>query len=124
MTETSPDPARVLIVEDESLIAMLLEQMLEDLGHDVLGPAQRVSPALALLAQSAPDMAILDVNVAGEPVFPVAEALEARGIPFAFATGYGDSGVPPRWNAHPVLPKPFRQAQVQALVDALLRPGG
>jgi DNA-binding NtrC family response regulator len=113
---------RVLVIEDETLVAMLLEDMLSDVGCQVVGPVPRVSKALEIVTDPAValDVAILDVNVAGEEVFPVAEALAGRGVPFAFATGYGDSGVRDPWRNRPVLQKPFRQEQITAvLVRAL-----
>lgn len=113
---------RVLVVEDETLVAMLLEDMLADLGCHVIGPVPRIAKAMEIAADAdvALDIAILDVNVAGEEIFPVAELLAGRGVPFAFATGYGDSGVRTPWRGRPVLQKPFRQEQItEALVRAL-----
>jgi CheY-like chemotaxis protein len=113
---------RVLVIEDETLVAMLLEDMLGDIGCQVVGPVPRISKALEIATDPtvALDVAILDVNVAGEEVFPVAEALAGRGVPFAFATGYGDSGVRDPWRNRPVLQKPFRQEQItEVLVRAL-----
>lgn len=94
--------ARVLVVEDETIVSLLLEDMLVDLGCEVLGPAASVAKALRLIrtdALGAIDTAILDVNVAGEEVYPVAEALAERHVPFAFTTGYGKDGVHERWRA-------------------------
>jgi CheY-like chemotaxis protein len=108
---------KVLIVEDEALVSMLLEAMLEDAGCDVVGPAPRVSTGIALVNGGEPmDAAILDVNVAGEVVFPVAEALAARGVPFAFASGYGEGGVPDAWRDRPILQKPFGEPEVRSLL--------
>lgn len=113
---------RVLVVEDETLVAMLLEDMLSDIGCQVVGPVPRVAKALDIVTDrnTALDVAILDVNVAGQEVFPVAEALVGRGVPFAFATGYGDSGVPDTWRGRPVLQKPFRQEQITAALARAL----
>lgn len=83
----------VLAVEDEALVAMCLEDILLDLGCAVLGPAARVHQALKLLDTEHVDIAVLDVNVAGEVVFPVADKLKALGVPFIFATAYGVAGV-------------------------------
>ncbi len=80
---------RVLVVEDELVVALELEDLLTGLGYAVLGPASTVERALALLARERPDMALLDVNLNGERVTPVAEALRARGVPFVLVTGYG-----------------------------------
>lgn len=112
----APDmsPARrVLIVEDEMLVAMLLEDMLKDLGHVVVGIATRVETALSLIASTEPDLAILDVNLAGQKSFPVAEALERKGIPFVFATGYGQQGLEGNHISRTVLTKPFRSRDLE-----------
>ena len=108
---------RVLIVEDESLVAMLLETILEDMGCVPVGPAATVDEGLQLAADGPIDAALLDVNVAGRQVFPVAEVLKARGVPFVFSTGYGESGLPDEWRGHPTLQKPFTESAVR---DALM----
>jgi DNA-binding response OmpR family regulator len=113
---------KVMLVEDEAMIAMVMEDFLLDLNCEVIGPFGAVAPALAWLddPESALDAAVLDVNLGNERVFPVAEALRARGIPFCFATGYGvieDD----RFNDAPVLSKPLDPDQLAIVVD-LLRP--
>ena len=111
---------RVLVVEDEALVSLLIEQILDDLGCHVMGPAMRVSEALALLEREAvPDFALLDVNVGGEQVFPIAEALDQAGVPFAFSTGYGEVGLPPDWRGRPTLRKPYTQEDVVAALNLL-----
>jgi CheY-like chemotaxis protein len=110
---------RILIVEDEMLVAMNIEDMLLDLGHEVAGLASRLEPALALARESIFDAAMLDVNLAGEPSFPVADLLVERGIPFLFATGYGRAGLEERFRAFPILQKPFRAAELQAALASL-----
>jgi CheY-like chemotaxis protein len=106
----------VLIVEDEMLVAMNIEDMLLDLGHEVAGLASRLEPALALAREGAFDLAMLDVNLAGQPSFPIADILAERGIPFFFATGYGSKGIEEAYRAHIVLQKPFRALELaQAL---------
>ena len=109
---------RVLLVEDELLIALLVEDMLADAGCIVVGPFARMPAALAAAAVEPVDVALLDVNIAGEKVFPVAYVLEGRGIPFLFATGYGQGALPkdrPAWDA---CSKPFSFAE---LADRLAR---
>src|SRR5205085_11168424 len=106
-------PLRILIVEDEMLVAMNIEDMLLDLGHEVAGLASRLAPALQLAAEAEFDAAMLDVNLAGERSFPVAELLEGRGIPYLFATGYGIAGIEERYRHAPVLQKPFRAADLR-----------
>jgi CheY-like chemotaxis protein len=111
---------RVLVVEDESLVAMLLETMLEDMGCVPVGPAATIDEALKLVDSETFDAALLDVNVAGQPVFPVARALEARGIPLVFSTGYGEGGLPEAWRGRPTVQKPFTEAVIgDALMSAL-----
>ena len=107
---------RVLVVEDEAMIAMLVEDMILDFGSEVVGPAAQMDEALRLARQVELDAAILDINVGGTVVFPVAEVLRERGIPFIFATGYGSTGLPPRFLNSPTLPKPF---SYESLADAL-----
>ena len=99
---------RILLVEDEMLVAMNIEDMLLDLGHEVAGIASRLAPALALARETELDAALLDVNLAGEQSFPVADLLEERGIPFVFATGYGIQGIVERHRGRVVIQKPFR----------------
>ena len=108
---------RVIVVEDETLVAILLEDMLAELGCEVLWTAHRVGKALDLVAQSTPDAAVLDVNIAGDEVYPVAQALAARNIPFVFATGYGARGLNDAWRGRPIVQKPF---QVEHLAESLL----
>ena len=112
---------RVLVVEDESLVAMLLETILEDMGCTPVGPASSIDEALVLATDGEPlDAALLDVNVAGRQVFPVAEALKERGVPFVFSTGYGEGGLPEEWRGQSTIQKPFTEAAVrQALMEAM-----
>lgn len=113
---------RVLIVEDESLVAMLLETILEDMGCTPVGPASTIDEGLALATGAEPlDAALLDVNVAGRQVFPIAEALKARGVPFVFSTGYGESGLSDEWRGHPTVQKPFTESAIR---DALMKAMG
>ncbi|HYD27158.1 response regulator [Brevundimonas sp.] len=113
---------RVLIVEDESLVAMLLETILEDMGCIPVGPAATVDEGLQMASGGEPvDAALLDVNVAGRQVFPVAQALKDRGVPFIFSTGYGEGGLPDEWRGQPTLQKPFTEAAVR---DALMKAMG
>ncbi|MGQ2991239.1 MAG: response regulator [Brevundimonas sp.] len=112
---------RILVVEDESLVAMLLETILEDMGCETVGPVSNVAEAVGLVDGGEPlHGALLDVNVAGVEVFPVAAALEARGLPFVFSTGYGEGGLPDEWKGRITLQKPFTEAAVEeALARAL-----
>lgn len=113
---------RILVVEDETLVSMLLEDALHEAGAEIVGPASRVEKALALVEDSGTpiDAAVLDVNLAGREIFPVAEALARRRTPFVFATGYGRASLPEAWRSSPVLHKPFDVDDVKkALCGAL-----
>jgi len=107
---------RILVVEDELMIRMLLQDMLADLGYTLAGEAGRIEDALTLAKQSEFDVAILDVNLNGQPISPVVEILIERGLPFVFATGYGQRGVPEIYRTSPTLQKPF---QADALAEAI-----
>lgn len=111
---------RILIVEDEMLVAMNIEDMLLDLGHEVAGLASRLEPALSLAGEAQFDLAMLDVNLAGQTSFPVAAVLARRGIPFLFATGYGIKGIAEEYRSYTVLQKPFRAGDLErALREAV-----
>lgn len=98
---------RVLVVEDDAMLAMALEMALVDLGCDVVGLASSLRDAVPLAREAAIDGAILDVNLAGERVDPIADILAARNIPFVFATGYGNAGLRDCDRDRPVLQKPY-----------------
>jgi len=118
MTRDAPTAAlRVLVVEDELMIRMLLEDMLGELGHTIAAAAARIDEALEVAKTADFDLAILDVNLNGEPISPVADALVARGVPFVFATGYGEQGLPTPYRDRPTLKKPF---QLEGLEQMLL----
>lgn len=102
----------VLVVEDEMMIAMMIEDMLLDMGHDVVAMAMRLPRALDAATSLAFDLALLDVNLDGDRSFPVADILLGRDIPFIFATGYGKAGVDPSYAAAHVVSKPFNQAEL------------
>ena len=111
---------RILVVEDEALVAMLVEDALLDAGCSVVGPVATVAEALALLEQGEmPEAAVLDLNLAGETSTPVADALTRRGVPFVVATGYGAAGLPPEHRDVPVLAKPYDPAELTATLARL-----
>ena len=111
---------RVLVVEDETMVAWLLEDMLADLGCAVVGPAAYVNQALAMLDAEALDAAVLDLN--GQKSYPVADALAARGVPFVFSTGYNKDSLPNSYQSFPVLQKPFDQLKLGDTLAKLLTP--
>jgi CheY-like chemotaxis protein len=114
---------RMLVVEDEAMVAMLVEDLLDDLGCVVVDVIASVAEGLrfATSGDREIDAAILDVNIGGEKVFPVADALTHRGIPFIFATGYGSAGIDARFHGRPVLAKPFRRDMLAASLSAVLQ---
>ncbi|HEY5047071.1 MAG TPA: response regulator [Rhizomicrobium sp.] len=109
---------RVLIVEDEALIAFLLEEMIHDLGYEVAAVANSLSKAMATEPASF-DMAILDVQLNGEQVYPFAQTLTARGTPYAFATGNGGSDIPEAHRGALLLQKPFQQESLKRVLDRM-----
>ena len=112
--------ARVFVVEDEAAISMLLEDMLLDFGCTIVGPAARLATALEMAERETFEVAILDVNVAGEPIYPVAEALTKRNLPIVFSTGYGGAGIREPFRERPVVQKPFSQADLKRTLVAAL----
>jgi DNA-binding response OmpR family regulator len=119
MPDGSPAKRRILVVEDEMLIGMLLEDMLTDMGYEVAAIVPRLKEALAAVERESFDLAVLDVHLHGESAFPVAEALIAKGVPFIFATGYGERGLPENYRNRPVLQKPFAKDDLERSLKAL-----
>ncbi|MDC7789885.1 response regulator [Rhodoplanes sp. TEM] len=111
------DSKNILVVEDEIMIRMLLEDMLGDLGYTIAGAVGRIDDAVKLAKAGAFDLAILDVNLNGQTVSPVAEILEERGVPFVFATGYGERGLPEKFMNRPTLQKPFQQENLSRILS-------
>jgi CheY-like chemotaxis protein len=111
--------SRVLLVEDEAIIALLMEDMLDEFGCDVVATAGRLDEAIAAARTGCFDLAFLDVNLAGVPVYPVAAVLEARAIPFAFVTGYGTAGINTPHAEAPILQKPFQSGELAAILGRL-----
>lgn len=108
-----------LVVEDETLIRMMLADMIEELGHRVAAEAGTIDEAMSLARTSKFDAAILDVNLDGSQITPVADILAARRIPFLFASGYGSGGIPESFADRPALRKPFQIAQLERMVRSL-----
>jgi CheY-like chemotaxis protein len=120
MSESSKAMTRLLVVEDEYLIRMLLEDMLADLGYEVVAALGTIGEAREFAAKGEFSAAVLDVNVSGEWIFPVADILAERGLPFVFITGYGERGLPEPYRNHPALQKPFQAEQLKSALDTLL----
>lgn len=116
--ERTESPMSILVVDDELMIAMFLEDMLVDLGCKVLGPASAVASAMALIEAEghALDGALLDVNLRGELVYPVADALTRLDVPFVFVTGYAGHGIDPRYAAITAVAKPFPFSTIDRVV--------
>jgi len=110
---------RTLLVEDDALGGLLLHDMLTYLGWSVCGPHASLSDGLRAAREEAFSIALLDVNLNGEMCFPIADALEARGVPFVFITGYGETGLDLGGRGAPVLAKPFTEAMLAKTIDAL-----
>jgi CheY-like chemotaxis protein len=108
---------KVFLVEDEAMIRMMVVDMLEELGHSVAAEAGSLDKALELARSSEFDVAILDVNLNGEVIVPVAEVIQARGIPIIFSTGYGAAGLPEAFRNLPSLQKPFQLEALAAAID-------
>ena len=104
---------RVLVVEDEMTIAMLIEDMVSELAYQVAAVVPRLEDAMRFLDTDTFDLAMLDVHLNGKTVFPFAAELEAREIPFLFATAYGARGIPEEFRNHPVLQKPFGPVELR-----------
>jgi CheY-like chemotaxis protein len=119
-SDTYSAACRILVIEDEMLIGMLLEDMLAELGYGVAGVVPKLDEAMAAVQHDGFDLAILDVHLHGESVFPVADALVQRGVPFVFATGYGERDLPDAYRGRPVLQKPFAKEDLERALKAAL----
>jgi CheY-like chemotaxis protein len=111
-----PGGLRLLVVEDEVMISALVEDMLAELGHSIVGLAASVEEAAGLAAGAEFDVALLDVNLQGETVESVAATLAQRGKPFVFTTGYGERALPPAFKDRPLLPKPYHIDQLSEIL--------
>ena len=108
---------RVLIVEDEIIVALFMEDVLVEFGYEVAGVAGHLDEAAAWEPDY--DMAVLDVHLNGHSVFDFADTLAVRGVPFAFATGYGERGIPDRHRGRPVLQKPFQPEDLRRVLEQI-----
>jgi DNA-binding response OmpR family regulator len=121
MTHAARPDYRVLVVEDELMIAMLFESILDASSQcTLIGPFARVKLALEAARNEPLNAALLDIHLAGKPVFPVADVLAERGVPFAFVSGYGKDVLPPVYRDRPLLQKPFRSQAVLATLAMMI----
>ncbi|MET0273315.1 MAG: response regulator [Phenylobacterium sp.] len=109
---------RVLVVEDEMIVSMLIEDMLADLGCTVVGPAFTLASGLEIARSAEFDCALLDVNLGGERVFPLVDLLREKGARIVFSTGYGRAGLRDEDQSRPVLQKPFRESELERTLTA------
>lgn len=121
MTKLKRRLVSVLLVEDEALIRMMIAEMVEELGHSVAGEASNIADALRLAQTATFELAILDINLGGSKIDPVAEIVSSRGLPFIFASGYGAAGMPAPFIDRPVLQKPFLIERLDEAIEAALR---
>jgi CheY-like chemotaxis protein len=112
--------SRILVVEDEYLVAALIQDVLENAGCTVHGPVPRLAEAIEVAEKEACDAAVLDINLSGQHVFAVAEILERRRIPYVFVTGYGLEALPPRHHGYPAIRKPFRNEDLLNAIAGLM----
>jgi CheY-like chemotaxis protein len=120
MSASRPPGGSVFLVEDEVMIRMMVVDMLAELGYSVAAEAGEITEAIRLAKATEFDIAILDVNVNGKVISPVAELIEARNRPFIFATGYGSSGLPEQYRDRPALQKPFQLETLRRMIESAL----
>jgi CheY-like chemotaxis protein len=121
MTATRPPGSSVFLVEDEVMIRMMVADMLEELGYSIAAEAGEINEAIRLAQSTDFDFAILDVNVNGKVISPVADLIRARNLPFIFATGYGSSGLPEEYRDRPALQKPFQIETLARVINNTLK---
>jgi DNA-binding response OmpR family regulator len=124
MTVNVESARRVLIVEDEMLIALMLQDMLENAGMIIEGVAGSLTAGLDLARTANAQLAILDVNLSGDEAYPIADVLRGRGIPFLFSTGYGAENLRPDYASVPQLVKPYQQDLLRTAIEAALARSG
>ena len=121
MSAKRPAGSSVFLVEDEVMIRMMVADMLQELGYSVAAEAGEINEAIRLVQSTEFDFAILDVNVNGKVISPVADLIKARNRPFIFATGYGSSGLPEEYRDRPALQKPFQIETLARVIEQTLK---
>jgi CheY-like chemotaxis protein len=124
VAESKPRQVSVLLVEDEALIRMMIAGMVEELGHTVIAEAGNMTEALALARTADFEIAVLDINVGGERIEPVADVIAGRNLPFIFASGYGAAGAPEKFRDRPTLQKPFLIERLGKAIEETLGRSG
>jgi CheY-like chemotaxis protein len=124
VSQNKSRPVSVLLVEDEALIRMMVVGMIEELGHIVVAEAGNMNDALALARTADFEIAVLDINLAGERIEPVANIIADRGLPFIFASGYGETGISEAFRGRPTLQKPFLIERLGKAIEETLRGDG
>jgi CheY-like chemotaxis protein len=124
LTEDKAHRLSVMLVEDETLIRMMIAGMIDELGHTVVAEAANIGDALKLARTAVFQIAILDINVGGDRIDPVAEIISERRLPFVFASGYGAAGMPEGFRDRPVLQKPFLIERLQQAMETALKRSG
>src|SRR5215212_3661210 len=109
------------VVEDEALVAMLIEDMIHDSGDEMAGSAGKLTDAVALAQETQADVALLDINLGGALAYPVADVLRQRGVLIVFTSGYGSAGLIERFQDCPMLDKPFDQPSLEHAIHTVLR---
>lgn len=120
MDDPTAPARRILVVEDAPMIALDLQDMLQDLGCVVVGPTGNLGVALQMAGEETLDAAVIDINIRGGKIYPVARALAARNIPFLLASGYADRTLPPDLAGRPRLEKPYNRADLDRELRALV----
>jgi DNA-binding NtrC family response regulator len=123
LTKSKPRQVSVFLVEDETLIRMMIAGMAEELGHTVVAEAGNINDALTLARTANFEIAVLDINVAGERIEPVAEIVAGRDLPFIFASGYGTAGAPQKFRDRPILQKPFSIERFGKAIEEVFQDG-
>jgi DNA-binding NtrC family response regulator len=123
-SEAEAHQLSVFLVEDETLILMMVAEMIEEMGHTVVAEASNIKQALSLAQTANFDIAILDVNLGGERIDPVAEVISRRNLPFIVASGYGAAAAEEHFRGRPILQKPFISAKLADVIEAALQASG